>query len=109
MQGSIIGRFCAMSMRPLLFIAALFAAALAHAAPAPPAAAELPQATTTAVPAPGVAAQSYFLLDIKLSVKLFNKASIFAAVNNLFNTSYQELERTQAPNRNFNSGIRIEF
>ena len=63
MQGSIIGRFCAMSMRPLLFIAALFAAALAHAAPAPPAAAELPQATTTAVLAPGVAAQSYFLLD----------------------------------------------
>ena len=63
MQGSIIGRFCAMSMRPLLFIAALFAAALVHAAPAPPATAELPQATTAAVPAPGVAAQSYFLLD----------------------------------------------
>jgi len=53
--------------------------------------------------------QSYFLLDMKLSLKIFNKASIFAAVNNLLNTSYQELERTQAPNRNFNSGVRIEF
>ncbi len=53
--------------------------------------------------------KDYFLLDMKLSKKLFDKATIFVAVNNILNTSYQELERTQAPNRNFNSGIRIEF
>lgn len=53
--------------------------------------------------------EDYFLLDMKLSKKLFDKATIFVAVNNVLNTSYQELERTQAPNRNFNSGLRIEF
>lgn len=51
----------------------------------------------------------YFVLDMKLSKKLFDKITIFAAVNNLLDASYQELERTQAPNRSFNSGIRIEF
>jgi len=53
--------------------------------------------------------QSYFVLDIKLSKKIFNKATVFIAVNNLLNESYQELERTMAPNRNFNSGVRVEF
>ena len=53
--------------------------------------------------------KEYFIMDIKLSKRLFNKATIFIAVNNLLNESYQELERTQAPNRNYNSGIRIEF
>lgn len=51
----------------------------------------------------------YFTMDMKLSKWLFNKATIFVAVNNLLNTSYQELERIQAPNRSFNSGMRIEF
>ena len=51
----------------------------------------------------------YFLLDMKLSKQLFANASVFIAVNNLLNSTYQELERTQAPNRNFNSGVRIEF
>lgn len=53
--------------------------------------------------------KAYFLLDMKLSKKIFSKATIFVAVNNLLDESYQELERTQAPNRNFNSGVRIEF
>lgn len=53
--------------------------------------------------------KDYFLLDMKISKKLFSKATIFFAVNNVLNTSYQELERTQAPNRNFNSGVRVEF
>jgi outer membrane receptor protein involved in Fe transport len=53
--------------------------------------------------------KSYFLLDIKLSRKLFGNTTVFAAVNNLLDESYQELERTQAPNRNFNTGIRVEF
>jgi outer membrane receptor protein involved in Fe transport len=53
--------------------------------------------------------QDFFLLDIKLTKKLFEKVTIFAAVSNLLNTSYQELERTQAPNRSYNSGISIEF
>ena len=53
--------------------------------------------------------KDYFLLDMKISKKLFGKATIFFAVNNILNESYQELERTQAPNRNFNSGIRVEF
>lgn len=53
--------------------------------------------------------KAYFLLDIKLSRKLFGNATLFVAVNNLLNEQYQELERTQAPNRNFNSGVRIEF
>ncbi len=51
----------------------------------------------------------YFLMDLKLSKSLFGQATVFVAVNNLFNISYQELERTQAPNRSFNSGIRVEF
>lgn len=51
----------------------------------------------------------YFLMDMKLSKELFANATIFVAVNNVLNKSYQELERTQAPNRSFNSGIRIEF
>lgn len=53
--------------------------------------------------------EAYFLLDMKISKKLFGQATIFFAVNNILNESYQELERTQAPNRNFNSGIRVEF
>ncbi len=53
--------------------------------------------------------KAYFLLDIKLSKKLFGNTAVFFAVNNLFNNSYQELERTQAPNRSFNSGVNIEF
>ncbi len=53
--------------------------------------------------------KAYFLLDMKISRKLFGKATIFFAVNNILNESYQELERTQAPNRNFNSGVRVEF
>ncbi|MEO8513620.1 MAG: TonB-dependent receptor [Ignavibacteria bacterium] len=53
--------------------------------------------------------KDYFLLDMKISKKFFGKATIFFAVNNILNESYQELERTQAPNRNFNSGVRVEF
>jgi len=53
--------------------------------------------------------EGYFIMDMKLSKKLFDKATIFIAVNNLLNESYQELERTQAPNRNFNSGIRVSI
>src|SRR5437763_3195796 len=63
MRRSIIGRFCAKSMRLLAFLAAFFAAIL-HAAPAPQSpAAEAPPSASATVPAPGVAAQSYFLLD----------------------------------------------
>jgi iron complex outermembrane receptor protein len=51
----------------------------------------------------------FFLLDAKLTKRLLNHLTIFIAVNNVFNTTYQELERTQAPNRNFNTGVRIEF
>jgi D-alanyl-D-alanine carboxypeptidase (penicillin-binding protein 5/6) len=64
MRRSIIGRFCAMSMRPFAFLAAFSVAAIVHAAAAPaPPAAELAQSASAALPAPGVAAQSYFLLD----------------------------------------------
>ncbi len=52
---------------------------------------------------------SYFLLNMKLRKDITSKISIFVAVNNLLNESYQELERIQAPNRNYNSGISIEF
>lgn len=52
---------------------------------------------------------AYFLMDMKLSKKVFDKLTVFFAANNILNTSYQELERTQAPNRNFNSGFRLEF
>ncbi|MCI0449166.1 MAG: TonB-dependent receptor [Chlorobi bacterium] len=51
----------------------------------------------------------YFQLDMKLSKRIFGKVTLFAAVNNLTNSFYQELERTQAPNRSFNSGFRVEF
>lgn len=51
---------------------------------------------------------AYFLLNAKLS-KSFGNFSAFLAVNNLLNSSYQELERIQAPNRNFTSGITFEF
>jgi outer membrane receptor protein involved in Fe transport len=53
--------------------------------------------------------KEYFIMDIKLSRQLFANATLFVAVNNLLNESYQELERTQAPNRSYNSGVRIEF
>ena len=51
-------------MRLPVFVAALFAATTVNAATAPPQLAEeAPPAGVTAVPAPGVAAQSYLLLD----------------------------------------------
>lgn len=53
--------------------------------------------------------QAYFVMDSKLSKRISNKFSIFFAVSNIFDVQYQELERTQAPNRNFNSGVSIEF
>ncbi len=52
---------------------------------------------------------SYFLLNLKLSKDITDKISFFIATNNLLNESYQELERIQAPNRNFNTGFNIEF
>jgi outer membrane cobalamin receptor len=51
----------------------------------------------------------YFILDTKLRRKIFDKLFVFIAVNNLLNTSYQELERTQAPNRSYNAGLNAEF
>ncbi|MEO6694071.1 MAG: hypothetical protein ABIY50_07885, partial [Ignavibacteria bacterium] len=53
--------------------------------------------------------QSYFLLNTKLSKDISRNISFFIAANNLLDKSYQELERIQAPNRNFNSGINIKF
>lgn len=53
--------------------------------------------------------QSYFLLNAKLTKDITKKISFFVAVNNLLNESYQELERIQAPNRNYNSGFSINF
>ncbi len=53
--------------------------------------------------------EDYFLFNIKLSKNITDKLSFYLAVNNLFNESYQELERIQAPNRNFTSGLNIEF
>ncbi|MEP7146843.1 MAG: TonB-dependent receptor [bacterium] len=52
---------------------------------------------------------SYFLVNLKISKNITQKISFFLAVNNLFNESYQELERIQAPNRNYNSGLSLEF
>ena len=52
---------------------------------------------------------AYFLMNMKLSKKIGNHVSLFAAVNNIFDKFYQELERIPAPNRNYNSGINIEF
>ena len=53
-----------MSMRLFAFLAAFSVAAIVHAAAAPaPPAAELAQSASAALPAPGIAAQSYFLLD----------------------------------------------
>jgi len=53
--------------------------------------------------------KEYFLMNMKLSKEIANKINIFFAVNNIFDEFYQELERIVAPNRNFNSGINIEF
>ena len=52
---------------------------------------------------------AYFLLGMKLSKEITKKMSFFIGINNLFDVSYQELERIQAPNRNFNSGFNLEF
>ncbi|MBV6479276.1 MAG: Colicin I receptor [Ignavibacteria bacterium] len=52
---------------------------------------------------------AYFLLNTKLTKKINSNLSFFLAVNNLLNSSYQELERIQAPNRNYNSGISLNF
>lgn len=51
----------------------------------------------------------YFLVDLKLTAKLSTISSAYLAINNLLNTSYQELERIQAPNRRFSLGISLEF
>ncbi|MCB0725253.1 MAG: TonB-dependent receptor [Ignavibacteriae bacterium] len=53
--------------------------------------------------------QDYFLLNAKLSKQLTSNFSIFIGANNILDESYQELERIQAPNRNFNSGVNIQF
>ena len=53
--------------------------------------------------------KAYFILDMKLSKQILKNTSIFVAVNNMLNESYQELERTQAPNRNYNAGVRLDF
>ncbi len=53
--------------------------------------------------------EDYFLFNAKLSKDITGKISVFIAANNLFNASYQELERIQAPNRNFSSGISLDF
>lgn len=53
--------------------------------------------------------ESYFLFNAKLSKSFNSNISVFLAVNNILNESYQELERIQAPNRNFNSGISLNF
>ena len=53
--------------------------------------------------------KAYFLLNMKLSKTIGKHVSIFVAVNNLTDQFYQELERIVAPNRNFNSGINIDF
>jgi D-alanyl-D-alanine carboxypeptidase (penicillin-binding protein 5/6) len=56
-------RFCAVSMRLLASLAALFAASIVHSAPAPETPATVAAPAAMAVPAPAVAAASYFLLD----------------------------------------------
>jgi outer membrane receptor protein involved in Fe transport len=53
--------------------------------------------------------KAYFLLNMKLSKTIGKHVSLFVAVNNLTDQFYQELERIAAPNRNFNSGINIDF
>jgi len=53
--------------------------------------------------------KAYLVIDSKISKRITNKFTVFFAVSNLFDVQYQELERTQAPNRNFNSGVSIEF
>jgi iron complex outermembrane receptor protein len=53
--------------------------------------------------------EAYFLLGMKISKEITKKMSFFIGINNLFDVSYQELERIQAPNRNFNSGFNLEF
>ena len=53
--------------------------------------------------------KAYLVMDSKISKRISDKFTVFFAVSNLFDVQYQELERTQAPNRNFNSGVSIEF
>jgi outer membrane receptor protein involved in Fe transport len=53
--------------------------------------------------------KAYFLINMKLSKTIGKNISLFVAVNNLTDKFYQELERIAAPNRNFNSGINIDF
>lgn len=53
--------------------------------------------------------KEYFLLNAKFSKDITSKITIFVAVNNIFDEFYQELERIVAPNRNYNSGINIQF
>jgi outer membrane receptor protein involved in Fe transport len=53
--------------------------------------------------------KEYFLLNAKFSKDITSKINVFVAVNNIFDEFYQELERIVAPNRNYNSGISIQF
>lgn len=53
--------------------------------------------------------ESFFVLDVKLSKRFGNNLTVYAAVNNIFDEFYQELERIAAPNRNMNFGFTCEF
>jgi len=52
---------------------------------------------------------AYFLMNMKLSKTLGKHLNFFAAVSNLTDKFYQELERIAAPNRSFNAGFSYEF
>ncbi len=53
--------------------------------------------------------KEYYLFNAKISKDITSKVNVFFAVNNIFDKFYQELERIVAPNRNYNSGIRVQF
>lgn len=53
--------------------------------------------------------KAYNLFNTKLSKQISKKINLYFAINNIFDTFYQELERIVAPNRNYNFGLNIEL
>ncbi|MCI0474426.1 MAG: TonB-dependent receptor [Ignavibacteria bacterium] len=53
--------------------------------------------------------EEYFIMNMKLSKSVGKHLNFFAAISNLTDKFYQELERIAAPNRSFNAGFSYEF
>jgi outer membrane receptor for ferrienterochelin and colicin len=58
---------------------------------------------------PREAPEAFFVANTKGTVRLHDRLQLSLAVNNLFDTQYEELERYRMPGRNWIFGVRAQF